>query len=52
MMANTYAYVNATGYYNSSMSGTWRLMGETGYYNGYLALSRMDQYTSVFVRIY
>ena len=52
--ATTWTQVSAypSGYSGSgSPSGTWRLMGQTGYYGGTIAISRDDQYTSVYVRI-
>jgi len=51
--ANTYTHSTTWGGYSGSgsPSGTWRLMGETGYYNNTIALSRLDMYTSVYVRI-
>lgn len=51
--ANTYTHSTTwAGYSGSgSPSGTWRLMGQNGYYNNTIAFSRMDLYTSIFVRI-
>lgn len=51
--ANSYAYSTVSGYASvyGQPSGTWRLMGSTGYYDGTAALSRVDMYTSVFMRI-
>ena len=51
--ANTYTHSTTWGGYSGSgsPSGTWRLMGQTGYYNNTLTLSRLDLYTSVYVRI-
>ena len=51
--ANTYTHSTTWGGYSGSgsPSGTWRLMGETGYYDNIQTLSRVDMYTSVYVRI-
>jgi len=51
--ANTYTHSTTWGAYSSagSPSGTWRLMGSAGYYNSTIAFSRLDLYTSVYVRI-
>ena len=51
--ASTWHTANENGYYTGvgSPSGTWRLMGSTGWRNGTSALSRVDLYVSVFLRI-
>jgi hypothetical protein len=49
--ASTYSYDTTYGAYATSPSGTWRLMGITGYYNLSIALSRVDMYASIFIRI-
>lgn len=51
--ASTWHTANEAGYYTGagSPSGTWRLMGSTGWRNGTSALSRVDLYVSVFLRI-
>jgi hypothetical protein len=51
--ANAFTQSGTAGYATvyGQPSGTWRLMGNTGYNNGSVALSRNDQYISVFLRI-
>ena len=51
--ASTWHSAGEAGYYTGagSPSGTWLLMGSTGWRNGTSALSRVDLYVSVFLRI-
>ena len=48
--ANTYS-ANASGWYNSALSGTWRVMGQSNIYNGGSSGTTGSTQTSLWLRI-